>query len=297
MDKEYIVFRVRGGLGKNVMASAVCRAISKNYSQKKLVVISTYPEVFLNNPSVYRVYGEHSSPYFYDLYIKDKNTTVFALEPYESGGFLLEKEHLIESWCKIFGITYDSELPEVFLTQREISFLNNHFLSNFKKPIVVFQPFGGPHNQDFQYNWNRDIPVSQAQKIVSELSKDFAVIQVGHKGQIFLDGAIPFIGSNRDLFSLISLSSKRVLIDSSCQHIAAALRLPSTVCWISNSPKVLGYNLHTNIHAIPANAESIHRIDSLFQPENWTGTFNHYYPYKDDSVFDVNKIIESVYNS
>ena len=38
-------------------------------------------------------------------------------------------------------------------------------------------------------------------------------------------------------------------------HIAAALNLPSLVCWVGTSPKVFGYDIHANIEANPADKE------------------------------------------
>jgi hypothetical protein len=55
--------------------------------------------------------------------------------------------------------------------------------------------------------------------------------------------------SNLNLFALLQNSSKRILIDSSLQHAAAALNLPSTVLWIGTSPTLFGYTQHQNIIA------------------------------------------------
>jgi hypothetical protein len=47
---------------------------------------------------------------------------------------------------------------------------------------------------------------------------------------------------NMELFSLLLVSQKRVLIDSCLQHAAAAaaLGLSSVVLWVGTSPKVFG---------------------------------------------------------
>ena len=55
--------------------------------------------------------------------------------------------------------------------------------------------------------------------------------------------------SNLELFSILAVSEKRLLIDSCLQHAAAAFQLKSTVLWIGTSPKVFGYKLHNNIIA------------------------------------------------
>lgn len=42
----------------------------------------SYPEVFINHPDIHRVYRIGMTSYFYDDYIKDKDTIVFKHEPY-----------------------------------------------------------------------------------------------------------------------------------------------------------------------------------------------------------------------
>jgi len=61
-----IVFQINGGIGKCVMATAVCEAIKKQYPDSKLIVISAYPDAFLNNPHVYRAFAFGDLSYFYN---------------------------------------------------------------------------------------------------------------------------------------------------------------------------------------------------------------------------------------
>jgi hypothetical protein len=99
--------------------------------------------------------------------------------------------------------------------------------------------------------------------------------------------------SNMELFSLMVASEKRVLIDSSLQHAAAALNKKSTVLWVGTSPKVFGYNLHTNIEAkLPQRASQL--IGSYtfdYQFENNT----HECPYMNvKDIFDIKKVLQSI---
>jgi len=43
MDK-YVVLHIEGGIGKNVIATAVIRAIQKKYKNRKIIVLTAYPE-------------------------------------------------------------------------------------------------------------------------------------------------------------------------------------------------------------------------------------------------------------
>ena len=71
-----IIFQINGGMGKCIMATAVCEAIKKQYPDSTLIVISGYPDIFLNNPNVDRTYAFNGFSYFYKDYIEkaDDNT-------------------------------------------------------------------------------------------------------------------------------------------------------------------------------------------------------------------------------
>ena len=51
-----ILFQIDGGLGKSIMATAMVKVIKKRYKNANLIVVTAYPDVFLNNPSVSKVY-------------------------------------------------------------------------------------------------------------------------------------------------------------------------------------------------------------------------------------------------
>ena len=104
-----------------------------------------------------------------------------------------------------------------------------------------------------------------------------------------LDGKL----SNMELFSIMTVSSKRFLIDSSLQHAAVAINLRSTVFWIGTSPKVFGYDLHNNIVAnLPKNKNQL--IGSyLF---DYQFDFNvHECPYSTlDEMFDMDLVVSNI---
>jgi len=285
-----IVFQINGGIGKCVIATAVCEAIKKEYPESKLIVISGYPDVFLNNPNVDRAFAFGGFSYFYEEYIEDKEFKIFAHDPYLQTEHVEQKEHLIKTWCEMFNIPYNGESPRIYLTGREIKFFGNKFSSD--KPLFLLQTNGGAPS-DMAYSWSRDMPISVANDIVNEFKDVYNIIHIRREDQIPLENTIPITDSFRALAVLISLSRKRLFIDSFCQHTAAALELPSTVCWITNKPNVFGYEIHDNI------------ISNIFtvKPElrnAYLGKFNIggdllEFPYNNESeIFDTNVIISSV---
>ena len=56
-----VIFQINGGIGKVVASTVVCKSIKAKYPDCKLIVVSGYPDVFLNNPNVDRALG-----YFYN---------------------------------------------------------------------------------------------------------------------------------------------------------------------------------------------------------------------------------------
>jgi hypothetical protein len=92
---------------------------------------------------------------------------------------------------------------------------------------------------------------------------------------------------------MIAASEKRVLIDSSLQHAAAAMGLRSTVLWIGTSPVNFGYNVHNNIVANPPKGTN-KLIDSYIFDYSFEGA-PHECPYNDlGDMFNVNEIIKSI---
>ena len=130
--------------------------------------------------------------------------------------------------------------------------------------------------------------------IADQLNKaGFHVIQVCRTGSQHLPDVevVDKSMTNMELFSMLLVSQKRVLIDSCLQHAAAALGLQSTVLWIGTSPKVFGYESHLNIEA--ETPDGICLPDSYLFDYQFTGT-PYECPYLDTIKFDQQKIFESI---
>jgi hypothetical protein len=242
---KYVIFGVEGGMGKNVLATAVVRAINKQYPDRKIIVMTAWPDVWLCNPRVERVLQFGMTPYFYKDYIDGKDSLVFIQDPYKQTEAIYRTKHLSEIWCELHGITWDGETPELYFTSLEFDFLTQ--LINKQKPIFLLQTFGGAQGQQHKYSWARDLSPVLAQEIVNRMSKDYRVIQIRREDQIGLQGCESLSVNPRQLALSILLSDKRLFIDSFMQHCAAALGKSSTVVWIGNSPTVFGYSIHKNI--------------------------------------------------
>jgi hypothetical protein len=289
----YSVIEIQGGIGKNIMATAVVSGIKQKHPDRKVLVITAYPEIFVNNPEVYRVFKFGSCPYFYEDYVRDKDTIFFCAEPYRSNGYLRQDKHLIESWCEAIDVPSLIN-TKLYLNTRELEAAMAKISVN--KPILIFQPFGGAINSKYQYSWNRDIPIEQAQELANILSQTYHVVQPVHNNnRIKLNNCEHINIPLRDLFCMVYFSDKILGIDSCIQHAARALGKSAVVCWITNKPIVFGYN--TNVNIFPEETSYLKKSDSLdgyFHEYDFSGSRLYDYPFKDSNIFSVDKIVESV---
>jgi hypothetical protein len=291
-SNKYVVWHIEGGLGKNVAATALISSVKNKYSDRKLILVVSYPEVFLNHPDIHRVYRIGMTSYFYDDYIKDKDTVVFRHEPYFQSDHIMRKKHLIENWCDILGIPYENQNPILYpnLIQKNIVYAWKR-----DKPTMIIHSNGGALHQESVYSWTRDIPLGIVEAIVEKYSKKYHIIQVGRNPIHSIPG-VEFIDremTNHELFSMLVLSEKRVLIDSCLQHAAASMKLKSTVLWIGTSPKNFGYDIHSNVIAKPP-IGNVKMIDSYLFDYSFEGLI-HECPYNDiNEMFDINEIFRSI---
>lgn len=89
------------------------------------------------------------------------------------------------------------------------------------------------------------------------------------------------------------MSQKRLFIDSFAQHAAAAVGMPSVVCWVANIPSQFGYEMHTNIIANPPTVETDLR-NSTFAKYNIADTPSQFPYNSEEEIFDVGKIIDAL---
>lgn len=273
------------------MGTAVCKAIRKKYPNDNLIVLTGYPEVFTNNKEVDMAFGLGQEAYFYTKYIDGQVVKIFANDPYQITEHILCQEHLIETWCKMYGLEYNGEYPSVELNEREKIFFYNKYPT--EKPIFILQTHGGAPQQESRYSWARDIPRNVIQAVIEEFKKDYQIFHIKREDQFGFENTTPLTESFKGVACMINRSEKRLLMDSFGQHTAAALNKHSSVLWIANKPKVFGYDIHDNIVANKETAKPDLRF-SVFSKYNITGAL-HEFPYNSElDIFDVDRVIQSI---
>lgn len=297
-SEKYSIFHVQGGLGKHIAASAVAKCIKNNHPSRKLIVVCVYTDVFMNLPFVDRVYQLGNTSYFYQNYIENRDSLIFHNEPYFTSDHIHKRLPLIQTWCKMYDLKYNGEKPELIFNslQKKIS---KDVWNKGDKPVMIIHTNGGLITQDAKpYMWARDMPFDIAQQIVDKYHKKYTIYQctklnspkLVNASQIQFDENMQL--STLEFLSVLIHSKKRILIDSSLQHAAAALKLPSVVLWNGTSPKVFGYDMHTNIETVKP--QNFKLPGSLYFDFDFNGP-EHEYPFSEnDDLFDMNKIFEAI---
>ena len=288
-DDKYIVFHSEGGQGKQIMATAVIRAIKKAYPDRKIIWVTSWDGPAFYNPNVFRFYLHGQTQYFKDDYISD-NTIIMKHDPYNETNHILRKEHLTETWCKMFNVPYDGYLPELYLNPRELEIAKDKIKPD-GRPIMLFQSHGGSNQQYSKKSWYRDMPIEVAQQLVNYFSKKYRILHIKNPDQPVLQGVEVLSLPLRELYGVFPLSTKRVFIDSFSQHVAAALGLQSTVLWVGNEPKVFGYSEHINIFPKSEKVREFNKHSYLM--DDISG-FVQQFPYKDINLFDINEVIRAI---
>ena len=283
---ETIIFIVDGGIGKVIASTAVVRRMSEEFPDKRIVVLCGFPDIYLNNPRVFRVFNFSNPINFYEDFVNQKSVVV-KVEPYTDYGYMFGGRHLIDAWCEMIGIKRNGAMPEMFFLEKELARAGSYVkkLCGGAKKFVMVQWTGGiiPQEKtelsymDAQMRMHRrSIDKSVAQKLVNKLvSRDFVVGSVQHENTPEIKGIerLFFAGSPvRGVIALLKHSRGFIGIDSFLHHGAAALGVPGVVVWGGTSPDKLGYTEHVNLTRKVCPTPFCHRPDSFVFDASNIGT-------------------------
>jgi hypothetical protein len=251
-DRKYCIFQVQGGLGKHIAATAVAQVIKRTYPDRELIVVCAWPELWSSLPFVYRVFPLGNTQYFYEEYVDGKDSLFFIQEPYFTTTHINKTHRLVESWCKAYGLDYQGEQPVLKINPEQKKAIRNFYEPKFEgKPLLMLHTNGGLYTNERPFCWSRDMPIEIATKVAQHFKKSHFIMQITRPASPQIPDV--FVRneqlSNTELCGLVELTDKRLLIDSSLQHAAAAFKLPSTVLWNATSSVIFGHALHDNIQA------------------------------------------------
>jgi ADP-heptose:LPS heptosyltransferase len=249
--KKKCFININGGIGRVISSTGVIDKFIESNPDYEVNIVSSFPEVFFNNPNINKVYSI-SHEYLYDDHIK--GSKYLEPEPYKIQGYIDCEMHIVNGFSKELLNSDEYISPSIKLTQEELSEAEN-FIKSQPKPVILFQPFGsmGGMTRDginvLEDKSYRSLPNDFAKKLYDELSKKYIVVFIHAQNQMPLDKnwvsipPMPF----RKTMALIPFCEKIVCVDSSLQHACAALGKKATVFWGSTNSNQLGYELHENL--------------------------------------------------
>ena len=289
----YSIFHIEGGIGKNILATAVIESLKKTDPDREIVLISPWPQVWFNNPNVSQIFPMGQVANFYKNFIKDQDVKIFRVDPYHVEDYILNKKHLIEVWCDLVGAKYNGESPKLYFSPLELEGIRTKMLQGVTKPIFLLHTNGGGSGPKSRpYSWYRDIPVQNAIEVVNYFKNDYHIYQLGYQGQSLIPGCNKLTLETREILASPLFSKKRLLIDSFSQHASVALGIKSVVCWVGNKPEILGYDSHINIKPVAKPVFDTYHSSYL---DDFDISGNPVqFPYDKLKVFDSEEIIKKI---
>ena len=301
-DAENVVLVCTGGIGRNIMATAVVRNVKKAFPDKDLIVVATCPDVFLKNPHIRRVIHFGQAMYFYEDYIQESKSVVINVEAYTSFDYVYKRKHFVQSWCDMIGVPCDAVMPELFFTKNEKR-MAKLYLEQFDREMVLFQHDGGKAPEDKSEKaqitakagmYRRSLPKDVVDGVTDGLiERGFMVGSFQHENQYCPTKAENIKFPIRAVLGLLLHVPHVIGIDSCLIHGAAAVHKKALVLWGGTSPAVLGYEFHENMTRRVCDTPMCHRPNSYLFDVQPTG-FLWECPHDDACMnYEAAEILES----
>lgn len=237
-----LVLHISGGAGKVIMATAVVASYKRQYPDAKVVVVSGFPEVFVNNPYVYKNFPFTTTNLWTDYY-GNPEYKVSAADPYfEESWIKNSPTHLIAVWCKMLGVDPVQTVPLLYFSGPELDELNA--MIKVDKPLLVVQSTGGANAA--ARSWTRNPPHVEFNDHLLQYMETHFVLHLAVPETPPLGNVHQRVDTlnRRQAMALIYFASAFVGIDSFGQHVRAAneTAVDTTIFFpLAESAERLGY--------------------------------------------------------
>ena len=245
---------VEGGIGKQVAFTAIIDALVKK-DKEKIQVHSPYVDIFGGNTNVKYALDSNS------IHLQDKrildSQNIFHCEPYKTN-FIKGEYHIIQSFCKLFGVKYDEKMRPKMYT--------DHYKNDAKKiagddNFIVVQFSGGQapagFNPSNSYNSNdptRNYHPHLAQKVVNLIKEkhenlkilNFSLPNEPNYEQTVKPKLIPFA----QWHEILKLPNCKgfISVDSCLNHFARSVGRKGVVIWGGTRWIQFGYKENINVN-------------------------------------------------
>ena len=239
-----MVIKMDGGIGDMLLLTIVAK---KNFcdSGKTSSILTLYPEIFLFNNSIKRIYTKEN------LALKVLRTFNYQFHDitYRCWSKLLPekknifKAHVVEQFCHQLGLSGKVHLkPSIFYHDEELNSLELP-----SAPYVVIQSQASHSNHP---QTTKDWDLAFMQEVVDELNKNFLVVQLGDQRDRPLSNVVNLTGkiNFREAGIILRSSTLFVGLEGALMHMARAVDCPSVIVWGGRlRPSQVGYPCFENL--------------------------------------------------
>jgi hypothetical protein len=245
---------IEGGIGKCTAFTALIPKLAQKAKQG-IQIYTPYIDCFAFNPHVAMAY-EQSLPITDPRIMASDN--IFYCEPYKSN-FMKGKQHLIESYCELFGIDYDiNMMPKLYtshLKDRANEWLLKNGIALGKYIMIQFSggqtPVGwNANNAYMSHNPGRNYPLYLAQQTINLLRDkypDVAIVDCTLPNEPSFEGTVKCTEHWAVIHEMLKNAQGFIGIDSSLQHFSASVAKSGVVLWGSTRWTQYGYEQNTNL--------------------------------------------------
>lgn len=236
------VVMVDGGIGRILCATPAIEELAKT---QEVIVVTSWTDIFENNPHVERVY-KLDFPYLFDDVIK--GNILKNPEPYQYPPYYNDNLHLMQAFNELLEVNPEKNVPQIHLTESEKVGGENTVKSlrkEHKKPVICFQPFAATHSPEFgSDDSRRSLKMDLIAPLLTQLDAvfvNFGIVPIEHPNVVNLK--LPL----RKFMAIAAFCDYCIGIDSSLAHIAAAFGRVGTFFYGPTNPEQLGYERFNNI--------------------------------------------------
>jgi len=225
----FILYRLGNAVGDQLLMTGIVKLIFKKYNYK-IIVLTKFPELFINNPNVYKVYKIHSDNIFHNLLIKiikrfnssrikeflnnHINVKVFNLCDYQN-------MHIAEYHAKNLNLNlnFKNFKNNIFFTASEKMEYDKNL--NLPKEYCLIQSEGKK-----TFTLNREWGVQNFQRVVDLTYNHINWIQIGNNSDFKLKNTLQcYTKSNlRELAYIIYKSKLLVCLEGFYYHLANSFK-------------------------------------------------------------------------
>lgn len=246
------VVRIDGGMGRVICAVPAVEKLAKT---NEVVVQTSHPWVFDNNPYVKEVFDMADNS-IWEKYIK--NGEYIVPEPYHNHLYYKQKHHLIQSFDYLINGEEEMTKPNLYIStkeeERSIKQIKIYKEENNVDKIIVLQPFGASSDPNKKY-WDssgRSLPYKFVQTLLTKIHDNIGILPMGFKPFSIYPTSTNFVHNGygkeiREWVGLIKNADYFIGCDSVGQHIARSFNIPGTVFLGTTFRKNISYNDHFNI--------------------------------------------------